>query len=325
MMAEEAGAGRIVVGGKVMAARPIVVGADASWAALQAVEWAAREAARRRSLLRIVSVTTAPPWTVSRHGVSETVDDVLRNMYAQQLQMTAERAAGIAPGLAVETRLRYGTPTRALVNNASDASMLVVGAGGCGDMGVGPVSGYVATHAACPVVVVRDQGAPVHGEIVVGVRDADEAASTLGFAFEEAALRGARLHAVHAWYWFPPALSSPGAHDAAGSHPGRAGVGVAAPPAPRRGVLDARALSAEAAVQLSEVLNGWQDKYPGVQVRHDVVHGHPGSVLAAFSGLADLVVVGRRGGHDGIRLSGGSVQHAVLSRAQGPVVVVPPA
>ena len=36
----------------------------------------------------------------------------------------------------------------------------------------------------------------------MGIRDPQDTADTLGFAFEEAALRGADLTAVHAWFWF---------------------------------------------------------------------------------------------------------------------------
>ena len=45
----------------------------------------------------------------------------------------------------------------------------------------------------------------MHREIVVGVGDLDDSADALGFAFEEAALRKARLIAVHAWSCFLPA------------------------------------------------------------------------------------------------------------------------
>ncbi len=51
----------------------------------------------------------------------------------------------------------------------------------------------------------------------------------------------------------------------------------------------------------------------------DLVHGHPGRALASLSARADLVVLGRRSAHHGP----GSVMHAVLSHAHGPVVTVP--
>ena len=37
----------------------------------------------------------------------------------------------------------------------------------------------------------------------------------------------------------------------------------------------------EAASSLAAALSGWQEKYPGVRVRHDIVHGHPARVLAS--------------------------------------------
>lgn len=55
-----------------------------------------------------------------------------------------------------------------------------------------------------------------------------------------------------------------------------------------------------------------------VRVRHDVIHGHPARVLANYSARADLVVIGRHG-DPGI----GSVQHALLDHARGPVAVIP--
>ena len=50
-----------------------------------------------------------------------------------------------------------------------------------------------------------------------------------------------------------------------------------------------------------------------------LVHGHPGRALAGLSARADLVVLGWRSAHHGP----GSVMHAVLSHAHGPVVTVP--
>jgi len=53
------------------------------------------------------------------------------------------------------------------------------------------------------------------------------------------------------------------------------------------------ALEAEATGHLAELLNDWRAKYPDVQVSQDIVHGHPGRVLAGLSARADLVVLGR--------------------------------
>ena len=72
------------------------------------------------------------------------------------------------------------------------------------------------------------------------------------------------------------------------------------------------------ALSLSAALDRWREKYPDVRVRHDVIHGHPARMLANYSARADLVVIGRHG-DPGI----GSVQHALLDHARGPVAVVP--
>lgn len=70
---------------------------------------------------------------------------------------------------------------------------------------LGSVSRYAAMHASCPVVVVREETGAVHREVVVGIRDPHDATATLPFAFEEAALRGATLVAVHAGHFPAPA------------------------------------------------------------------------------------------------------------------------
>jgi hypothetical protein len=101
----------------------------------------------------------------------------------------------------VETALLPGSPASALTEAADDASMLVVGSRGGGGFAallLGSVSRYVATRAESPVVVVREETMAVHHEVVVGVRDLDQPAA-IGFVFQEAALRKARLRAVHAW------------------------------------------------------------------------------------------------------------------------------
>ena len=79
---------------------------------------------------------------------------------------------------------------------------------------------------------------------------------------------------------------------------------------------------ADASVNLTETLRTWREKYPDVPVREDTVRGHPARVLASYTARADLVVIGRHGGHDtGPAI--GAVQHGVLNHAHGPVAIVP--
>jgi hypothetical protein len=131
-------------------------------------------------------------------------------------------------------------------------------------MMLGSVSRYVAAWAPCPVVVVREETTAVHREIAVGIRDPENVTGALAFAFEEVARRGADLVAVHTWYWLP---SSPNV------------AGQAAAPRPP----DPGLIAAEADRQLAAALEGWHAKYPDVQVRHDIIRGHPARVLASYS------------------------------------------
>ena len=276
-----------------MATKPVIVGADGSRESLRAVEWAAREAALRGTSLRIVAVPPLPRRMTVTSASPGTVSDVVERSTSEALAAAAQQAAAQQPGLAIETHLVAGAPAEVLAGAAEDAALLVLGSRGAGGFSaliLGSVSRYVATHAAAPVVVARDETMSADREIVVGVRDPAQAEAALGFGFEEAALRHARLLAVHAW-------SSP--------VPGH----TEAP--------------AEETSRLESAVAAWQEKFPEVEASVEVVHAHPGRVLAGSSARADLVVLGRHG-PGGSRGPGvGSVTHAVLSHAHGPVATVP--
>src|SRR5271165_583073 len=278
-----------------MAAKPVVVGVDGSEGSLRAVEWAAQEADRRKSPLRIVTVAAMPPRMQTEApplpGEPTNVGDELRGFSARALGAAATRADEVAPGLLIDTDMLTGAPAEAIADSGSGAQLLVVGARGMSGFAaliLGSVSRYVAAHAPCPAIVVRTDGPAdaneVHGEIAVGVRDIREATEAVAFAFEEAALRGAGLVAVHSQH----------GHDG----------------------------GQEASAALAEALGGWRDKFPAVAARTEIVHGHAGQALAEYAGRADLVVIGRHG-ETGGRHAIGSVPHTVLNHARGPVAVVP--
>jgi len=285
-----------------MATKPVIVGVDGSEQSLLAVEWAAQEARRHSSPLRIVSAPDVMPRMHAYHASPAEIAAALRGVAARALAAAITRCDEVAPGLPVDTCLLSGPPAVAVAETGSDASMLVVGARGAGGfaaMMLGSVSRYVAAWAPCPVAVVREESSAVHREVAVGVRDPEDATGALAFAFEEAALRGADLVAVHTWYWLPSGQA-----------------GALRPADPGR-------FAAEATRQLAAALKDWQDKYPDVQVRRDVIRGHPARVLASLSARTDLVVLGRHGHPAGPGPGIGSIQHAVLDHAHGPVAVVP--
>lgn len=267
-----------------MTAMPIVAGFDGSAESLRAVEWAADAARHYGVPLRIVSVPAALPRMTSYPGAAQMITDILRDVSERPLREAVARAGEIAPELPVETDLLSGPPALAVAGSGTGALMLVLGARGTGGfpaMPLGSISRHAAMHAACPVIVIRDEATAVRAEVVVGVRDGRDTGAALGFAFEEAARRGASLVIVHS----------------SQLHEGM-----------REG------LAAE--------LANWREKYPQVPVRQDIVHGHPGRILAGYSAHADLVVIGRHApAHATLALR--STQHAVLSHAQGPVAVIP--
>jgi nucleotide-binding universal stress UspA family protein len=290
-----------------MAAKPIVTGTDGSEESLRAVGWAAREAALRGAPLRIVSAAETPPGMITRAapGEYERVTDVLLDERDQALAAAAERAAKAAHGVLIDTDQLTGTVDEAVTETGSGALMLVLGSRGRGAFTallLGSVSRYVASHASCPVVVIRDEAPTPHGLIGVGVADLDSCGDALTFAFEEASLRQASLLVLHAWHTPQTEISR------AGSAPTESSAEAAA----------------EAAGHLTALLDDWRAKYPGVQVSQEVVHGHPGRALVGLSARADLVVIGRHARPSG-RPGRGSVRHALLNHAHGPVVTVPSA
>lgn len=285
----------------------VIAGTDGSDDSLRAVEWAAGEAALRGATLRIVSAPALPPvmpWHQPLLGKPDVIADAVIELSEQALASAACRAAAAEPAVVVQTVLEPGRPAQALIKAAAGASMIVVassGSGGIPGRASGPVSQSVATRAGCPVVVVRKDGLPTQREIVVGIRDLDQPAA-ITFAFEEAALRRARLRAVHAWRWFPPKVG---------------------PAATRRSGAVAQDVMQQTARWLTELLGFWQEKFPEVDVVEDVRRTSPGRVLAASSATADLVVLGRNAPEDIEHRYANAVTHAVLNHAHGPVAIVP--
>lgn len=284
-----------------MISQRVVVGVDGSDYALEAVRWAAREAASRRgSTLRIVTARGALIEHIPVGGNRRFEHQRVALADAEdRLDTAASVAREVAPGLEVEKETTEGTPRDVLLGEASQARILVLGHRGHGGfvgLLTGSVAVSVATRAVCPVVVVREhpsEGAP----IVVGVDGSPLSEAALSFAFDIAARRQVPLVAVHTW------------------------IDVAAEPVVAA-MVDVEAVLEQERELLAQRLAGWSEKYPDVEVRRHVARDHASRTLVEQSGSAGLVVVGARGRGAVAGTLLGSVSQTLLHHAQCPVAIV---
>ncbi|GGY07558.1 universal stress protein [Streptomyces hiroshimensis] len=306
----------------------ITVGVDGSEHGKAAADWAAAEAARRGMELRLVHA-----WVWQPLDLPVTADTEAQQRWAETLlRETRARVTARWPGVPVTARLLPADPVPALVAEATEADMLVLGSRGHGAL-IGYLIGSTALHvlrqARGPVVLVRSDGDPADGrkepvagrgepvggrgqpvagpaapeEVLVGVPGAEEeAGAVLEFAFAAAAARGASLRAVRAWS-IPPVF--------------------AWSPASMRLADEAGGLEPLERKRLADVLQPWRERHPQVEVVEHVEVGSAAQVLLSACERAALLVVGRHasGPHAPQRI--GHVAHAALHHAPCPVAVVP--
>ena len=292
----------------------IVAGVDGSAAAHCAARWAARDAERRNATLRLVHAVLPPPTggylepTLSPTLVTER----LRTTANVLLQAAADLLSEDHPDLRIETGVQVGSPTRVLLDQSRAATVAtVVGADGAGRLAgafFGSVTGRLAAHGGGCIVVARPephQPVEVPGVVAVGVDGSPHARAAVGFAYEEAALRGATLLAIHTWNDKP-------LNHALGDYP----LDINADGIDDR---EHRLLESE--------LAGWEQKYPDVPVRMRVLRGRPAPNLLRYttpSGThpTQLIVVGSRGrgGFAGLLL--GSTSQAVMTHTGCSVAIV---
>jgi nucleotide-binding universal stress UspA family protein len=186
---------------------PVVVGVDEAGSAENAVDWATAEAAARGCPLRVVHAFR-PPLAADAYGFASPIDSFVTAHTAAELILgdAVTRARSVAPGIGVSTRLVRGTAARALLSEARDARLLVLGSRGRSGLRAvlsGSVAGPVSRHSPCPIVVIRPfanrvslQSAP---RVVVGIDPTTSRSAAIGFAFHAASQRGIPLTVLSAW------------------------------------------------------------------------------------------------------------------------------
>ena len=185
--------------------KPGVVGIDGSapsWAAQDLAGW---EAARRRRPLRIVHALAWPWPTFHMPDMPPPQDLEAISLLAQANELVAaavDRARRANPTVAVDGEVIIGFPAPVLSTASQTAAMVVIGDRGLGRVDVlvlGSVAVQLTAHAACPVLVSRGRPHP-SGNVLLGFDGAPSSDAAVGIAFEEAALRGVGLDAVHTWH-----------------------------------------------------------------------------------------------------------------------------
>ena len=139
--------------------KTIVVGVDGSAGSRAALTWAAAEAADHGAELVVLNVwehTLMPP--AGSVSVSERyVPDPSQRTTDDLLQVIKEEL-GEEPPVLVQPHVKQGRPAKVLIEESTNADLLVVGKrghGGFAGLVLGSVSQHVAAYAKCPVAVIR--------------------------------------------------------------------------------------------------------------------------------------------------------------------------
>ncbi|WP_067461350.1 universal stress protein [Actinomadura macra] len=278
---------------------PIVVGIDGSDEAEHALDWAAAEAGLRQRPLHIVHAVENWPYKTPLFAPPETAERFTRAAH-MLLAGAREHVQKRWPDLETSTAAVAGETPEALREQSEKACELVLGSrgrGGFASLLLGSTSLRVAEHSPVPVVIVRGDAAD-RGEIVVGIDPKRDASAILDYAFDAAALRGARVRIVHAWRTYETLIE--------------AGYAI-----------DVEQARQDLRTEAIEAFAPQRDRYPQIDVVEEIVLGHPVTALTNASRNARLLVVGAHDRHwNAPHL--GSIGHGVVHHAQCPVAVVHP-
>lgn len=140
----------------------IVVGIDGSESSKAALRWAVRQARLAGATLRVVMTWEVPTFAYAS-GMPYPGDLDLAGASRRTLDKAIGDVVGARDGLEVSSVVVESHPALALLAEAVDAELLVVGTRGHGafaGMLLGSVSEHCVAHSTCPVVVVPSGPAP---------------------------------------------------------------------------------------------------------------------------------------------------------------------
>lgn len=282
----------------------VVVGVDGTDSAVAAARWAGALAHRHEVPLRIVHAmpTIGRNLTESAAAIRAAVMSYQQDTAEIILRDAAAAVQSDHPGLEVTTTSLTTPVDEAMVEISRDCRAIVLG----GD-DVAPVEALllgsttlsVASRAVCPVIAWRGGAtAPSVQPVVVGVDGSRAADSALGAAFEFAELFRVPLRAVYAWSTRLPS------------------GGVTIPL-----LIDWDAVEAAQWTQLTEAVDHWAKRYPGVDATCFLERSKPGKAIIDHSADTQLIVVGTRGRNAVASTMLGSTSLNLLHHSAVPVMV----
>lgn len=285
----------------------VVVGVDGTEGSIEALRWAAHEAARRRWPLRVITCAELPVAVEAGLVGAGTVDEATVSGLVADRTAVNERAVQLAGsfGLSLEVsgEVVLGAAGYAITGSTESDDIVVVGAtshpGRLADV-LGTVATMVAHRARGPVAVVHgtERRDAAIGRILVGVDGSPGSDAALEWAVEEAFRCSAELVLVHGWSY--PYVG--------------ARTGISEPRNEMR--LDAMRTLEASARHAKELA-------PSLRIHPIVCEQGPAKAIIDAAKDADLVVVGTRGHGGFAALVMGSVSRTVLQHSPVPVVVVP--
>lgn len=281
---------------------PILVGVNGSRGSSAAIRYAASEADRLDTAVRLAHVTPnlvplTPMFPIAPPDLEAAGREILYEAF--------EEARALLPPDRLTTVLLDGPRVAALLRAAEQARLVVIGHERRSTMErllTGSTLTGLAARADCPVVSVREDWAQgqEHHCVLVGIKSTEHSAALVHRALEIAGARGARVVLVHAW-------SLPQEYDDL----------IAS-----RTELDEWAERARRSIERS--LGDLRETHPQVPIEVRVVHGQAARVLQRASEEADLLLLARRAHAFPFGHLGGTAR-ALLHASLCPVEVVPPA
>ncbi len=286
----------------------LLVGVDGTEGSVEALRWAAHEAARRSCPLQVMTCAVLPvaveAGLIGSSSASGSAMDSIVGEYeaVNQRGVNLVRSFGLDIEVGGETVL--GAPAYALVGAAQPDDTIVIGAtshpGRLTEV-LGSVATVVSHRAHCAVVVVHgtDRKDANVGRIAVGIDGSQCSEEALRWAIEEALRCDAELILVHGW-----------------TYPYQG---------PKTGITEARDdMKLDAMRTLEASARLVRDHAPTLRCHSIISEESPAKAIIDAAKEADMLVVGSRG-HGGFSaLLLGSVSRTVLQHSPVPVAVIRP-